>query len=49
MRYYLGVAKEEGVTDEEIGAAEAIVMAVQAGRVKVQLAEATAPQADTEE
>jgi hypothetical protein len=39
MEHYLGVAKEEGLTDEEIGAAEAIVMAVSAGRVNAQLRE----------
>ncbi len=42
MRHYLGVAKKQGVTDEEIGAVEAIVMAVQGGRVKAQFAEAVA-------
>ena len=40
MRHYLGVAKKKGITDEEIGAAQAVVMAVQAGRVKAQLADA---------
>jgi hypothetical protein len=39
MEHYLGVAKEDGLTDEEIGAAEAIVMAVSAGRVNAQLRE----------
>ncbi len=40
MHHYLGVAKEEGVTDEEIGATQAIVMAVEAGRVRAQFREA---------
>lgn len=39
MEYYLGVAKEEGLTDEEIGAVQSIVMAVSAGRVRAQLGE----------
>ncbi len=39
MDYYLGVAKKEGITEEEIGAAQAIVMAVAAGRVNSQLRE----------
>jgi hypothetical protein len=36
MEHYLGVAKEEGISSEEIGAVEAIVMAVSAGRVQAQ-------------
>lgn len=40
MKHYLGVAKEEGVTDDEIGAVQAIVMAVSAGRVEAQFREA---------
>ncbi len=40
MQYYLGVAKKDGITDEEIGAAQAVVMAVAAGRVNAQLREA---------
>ncbi len=39
MEHYLGVARKKGVTDEEIGAAQAVVMAVQAGRVRAQFAE----------
>jgi hypothetical protein len=39
MEHYLGVAKEEGITKDEIGAAEAIVMAVSAGRVEAQFRE----------
>ena len=39
MEHYLGVAKAEGLTDEEIGAAESIVMAVSAGWVNAQLRE----------
>ncbi len=40
MRHYLGVAKEAGVTDEELGATQACVMAVEAGRVRAQFREA---------
>ena len=36
MVEYLGVAKDKGVTDEEVGAVQAIVMAVHAGRVRAQ-------------
>jgi hypothetical protein len=39
MEHYLGVARKKGVTDEEIGAAQAVVMAVQAGRIRAQFAE----------
>ncbi|MBP8696872.1 MAG: hypothetical protein KBH73_10490 [Syntrophobacterales bacterium] len=39
MEYYLGVAGEMGITDEEVGAAQAIVMAVSAGRVRAQFRE----------
>lgn len=42
MKHYLGVAREEGVTDVEIGAVQAIVMAVSAGREEAQFREATA-------
>jgi hypothetical protein len=40
MEHYLGVARESGMTDEEIGAVQAIVMAVSAGRVEAQFREA---------
>jgi hypothetical protein len=40
METYFGVAEEEGVTDEEIGAVQSIVMAVSAGRVRAQFREA---------
>jgi hypothetical protein len=33
---YLGVAEEVGLSDEEMGAAESIVMAVSAGRIRAQ-------------
>ena len=36
MTHYFGVAKEEGLSEEEIGAAQSIVMAVAAGRVRAQ-------------
>jgi hypothetical protein len=41
MQYYLGVAKEEGVQDEEIGAVQALVMATSAGKVMAQFEDAT--------
>jgi len=39
MEHYLGVAKEEGITDDQIGAVQSIVMAVSAGRVPAQVRE----------
>ena len=42
MEHYLGVAKAEGVVNGEIGAVQAIVMAVSAGRVEAQFREAAA-------
>ena len=40
MEHYFGVAKEQGISDEEIGAIQSIVMAVSAGRVGAQFREA---------
>ena len=40
MESYFGVARETGISDEEIGAVEAIVMAVSAGKVRAQFREA---------
>ncbi len=40
MEYYLRQTEKEGVTTEEIGAVQAVVMAVGAGRVNAQLREA---------
>jgi hypothetical protein len=40
MEYYFGVAEEQGITKEEIGAVQSIVMAVSAGRVRAQFREA---------
>lgn len=40
MEYYLGVAREEGISDDEIGAVESIVMAVSAGKVRAQFRDA---------
>ncbi len=37
MAHYLGVARKEGLSEEKIGAVQAIVMAVSAGRVNAQL------------
>ncbi len=39
MEHYLGVARENGITTEELGAAQSIVMAVAAGRIQAQLRE----------
>ena len=39
MDHYLGVAKEKGITENEIGAAQSIVMAVSAGRIIAQFKE----------
>ena len=40
MQTYLGVAREEGLSDEEIGAVLSVVMAVSAGRVQGQFKDA---------
>jgi hypothetical protein len=40
MQEYLGVAREEGLSDAEIGTVLSIVMAVSAGRVQAQLKDA---------
>jgi hypothetical protein len=40
MEHYFGVAKKEGITSDEIGAVQSIVMAVSAGRVRAQFSEA---------
>jgi len=40
MRSYFGVAKEKGVTREEIEAVQSIVMAVAGGQVRAQFREA---------
>jgi hypothetical protein len=40
MEHYFGVAKEEGLSDEEIGAVQSVVMAVSAGRVRAQFQDA---------
>ena len=42
MEHYLGVAKKEGISEEEIGAAQSIVMAVAGGRVAAQFREVEA-------
>jgi hypothetical protein len=39
MEHYLGVAKEQGISDGELGAVQAVVMAVSAGRVNAQVRE----------
>lgn len=36
MKHYLGVAKEEGITEDELGAVQSIVMAVSGGRPMMQ-------------
>jgi hypothetical protein len=42
MENYLGVAKDAGITDQEIGVVQAIVMAVSGGRVLAQFGEVQA-------
>ena len=39
MEHYLGVAREQGISEDEIGAIQSIVMAVSAGKINVQLLE----------
>jgi alkylhydroperoxidase/carboxymuconolactone decarboxylase family protein YurZ len=39
MEYYLGQVEKEGVTPAEVGAVQAVVMAVSAGKVNAQLRE----------
>jgi hypothetical protein len=36
MEHYFGVAKEQGITNDEIGAVQSIVMAVSGGRIRAQ-------------
>jgi len=36
MEYFLGVAAEKGITEEEIGLIQAVVMSVSGGRVRAQ-------------
>ena len=40
MAHFFGVAKEQGLTDEEIGAVQAVAMGVSAGRIRAQFREA---------
>jgi len=40
MEHYFGVAKEMGISNDEIGAVQSVVMAVSAGRVNAQFREA---------
>jgi alkylhydroperoxidase/carboxymuconolactone decarboxylase family protein YurZ len=40
MEYYLSQKEEAGITEEEIGTVQAIVMTVSAGKIKMQVAEA---------
>ena len=42
MDHYLGVAREEGISEAEVGAVQSIVMAVAAGKVVAQLREVRA-------
>jgi alkylhydroperoxidase/carboxymuconolactone decarboxylase family protein YurZ len=39
MDHFLGVARNEGITEKELGAVLAIVMAVSGGRVRAQYRE----------
>ena len=40
MEHFLGVAKDHGLSEDEIGAVEAIVMDVSACRIRTQFADA---------
>ena len=40
LEHYFCVAKEQGITNDEIGAVQSIVMAVSGGRVRAQFREA---------
>lgn len=44
MEQDLGMAKEEGITEDELGAAQSIAMLVAAGRIRAQLQEVRARQ-----
>jgi hypothetical protein len=48
MRSYSGVARAKGITEEEIGAVEAIAMAVSAGRIRSQFKQAQEDERTTE-
>jgi hypothetical protein len=39
MAHYLGVARDQGISTDEIKAIESIVMAVSAGKVRAQFSE----------
>lgn len=47
MEHYLSVAKEEGISEEEIGVAQSIVMAVSAGRINAQFRDAITKREDS--
>ena len=36
MEHFLGVAREKGISDEELGIVQGIVMAVSGGRIRAQ-------------
>jgi hypothetical protein len=36
MEHFFGVARENGLTDDDVGAVQAIVMGVSAGRIRAQ-------------
>jgi len=48
MDHYLGVAKKEGISEDELGAVLSIVMAVSSGRVRAQFREARARSSKSE-
>jgi len=39
MEHYLGVARKEGITDEEIGTVQSIVMSLASGKIRAQFKE----------
>ena len=46
MAHFFGVAKEKGLSDDEIGAVQAIAMGVAAGRIRAQFRQVRADMRD---
>lgn len=49
MQHYLGLAKEQGVTEDDVGAVESVVMAVAACRIRTQFADARVKSENSQE
>jgi len=43
VEHYLGVARDENISEQEIGAVQAIVMAVAAGKINASMRRLQAP------